>query len=72
MRLARLSVPGSTTAPPALRRMRLVATALLVAMAALYLVARALGDRHPAWGFVRAFAEAAMVGGLADWFAVTA
>jgi uncharacterized membrane-anchored protein YjiN (DUF445 family) len=52
--------------------MRVVATALLVAMAALYLVARALGDRHPAWGFVRAFAEAAMVGGLADWFAVTA
>jgi uncharacterized membrane-anchored protein YjiN (DUF445 family) len=52
--------------------MRLVATALLVAMAVLYLVARALGDRHPAWGFVRAFAEAAMVGGLADWFAVTA
>jgi uncharacterized membrane-anchored protein YjiN (DUF445 family) len=41
-------------------------------MAALYLIARALGDRHPAWGFVRAFAEAAMVGGLADWFAVTA
>lgn len=72
MKLARLSVPGPTAAPPALRRMRLVATALLVAMAALYLVARALGDRHPLWGFVRAFAEAAMVGGLADWFAVTA
>uniref|UniRef100_UPI000A7600AC DUF445 family protein n=1 Tax=Sphingomonas asaccharolytica TaxID=40681 RepID=UPI000A7600AC len=72
MKLARLSVPGPTAAPPALRRMRLVATALLVAMAALYLVARGLGDRHPFWGFVRAFAEAAMVGGLADWFAVTA
>ena len=72
MKLARLPIPGPTTAPPALRRMRLVATALLVAMAAVYLVARALGDRHPAWGFVRAFAEAAMVGGLADWFAVTA
>ena len=72
MKLARLSVPGPTAAPPALRRMRLVATALLVAMAALYLVARALGDLHPVWGFVRAFAEAAMVGGLADWFAVTA
>jgi len=72
MKLARLSVPGPTAAPPALRRMRLVATALLVAMAALYLVARALGDLHPFWGFVRAFAEAAMVGGLADWFAVTA
>src|SRR3546814_5550563 len=27
---------------------------------------------HPVWGFLRAFAEAAMVGGLADWFAVTA
>jgi uncharacterized membrane-anchored protein YjiN (DUF445 family) len=52
--------------------MRLVATGLLLAMAALYFVARALGDQHPAWGFVRSFAEAAMVGGLADWFAVTA
>ena len=52
--------------------MRLVATGLLLAMAALFLIARALSDRHPAWGFVRAFAEAAMVGGLADWFAVTA
>ncbi|QDZ09263.1 DUF445 domain-containing protein [Sphingomonas panacisoli] len=52
--------------------MRIVATALLLAMAALFLIARALGDQHPAWGFVRAFAEAAMVGGLADWFAVTA
>jgi uncharacterized membrane-anchored protein YjiN (DUF445 family) len=52
--------------------MRLVATGLLLVMAALFFVARALGDRHPAWGFVRAFAEAAMVGGLADWFAVTA
>ena len=27
---------------------------------------------HPAWGYAHAFAEAAMVGGLADWFAVTA
>jgi hypothetical protein len=30
------------------------------------------GGGPPAWGFLRAFAEAAMVGGLADWFAVTA
>jgi uncharacterized membrane-anchored protein YjiN (DUF445 family) len=52
--------------------MRVVATGLLVAMACVYLVARAFEDRHPALGFVRAFAEAAMVGGLADWFAVTA
>ena len=52
--------------------MRLIATGLLVAMAVAFLVARRLADTHPAWGFVRAFAEAAMVGGLADWFAVTA
>ncbi|WP_293987108.1 DUF445 domain-containing protein [Sphingomonas sp.] len=72
MKLALLPVPGATATPPALRRMRIVATALLLAMAVLFLIARAFGDRHPAWGFVRAFAEAAMVGGLADWFAVTA
>jgi len=58
--------------PPALVRMRLVATALLVAMAALYFVAREYTPAYPWVGFVRAFAEAAMVGGLADWFAVTA
>jgi len=52
--------------------MRIIATGLLVAMAGLYLLAGALTPRHPAWGFVRSFAEAAMVGGLADWFAVTA
>ncbi|RZM10294.1 MAG: DUF445 family protein, partial [Sphingomonas sp.] len=57
---------------PALIRMRIVATGLLVLMAVVFLVSRALVDRHPAIGFVRAFAEAAMVGGLADWFAVTA
>jgi len=50
--------------------MRIVATGLLVAMAALFLVARTLEGQS--WGYVRAFAEAAMVGGLADWFAVTA
>ncbi|MET4896226.1 DUF445 domain-containing protein [Sphingomonadaceae bacterium jetA1] len=52
--------------------MRVVATGLLLSMAALFLVARYFQPVHPAWGFVRAFAEAAMVGGLADWFAVTA
>jgi uncharacterized membrane-anchored protein YjiN (DUF445 family) len=52
--------------------MRLVATVMLVAMAALFAAARATAHLHPAIGFVQAFAEAAMVGGLADWFAVTA
>ena len=65
--------PGLVEAPPpGLTRMRVIATGLLVAMAALYLVARALDAQHPAFGYLRAFAEAAMVGGLADWFAVTA
>jgi uncharacterized membrane-anchored protein YjiN (DUF445 family) len=54
------------------RRMRIVATGLLVVMAGVFLASRHLESVHPAWGFVRAFAEAAMVGGLADWFAVTA
>ncbi|USI74528.1 DUF445 domain-containing protein [Sphingomonas morindae] len=52
--------------------MRRFAAALLLAMASLFLVARQLMPLHPGWGYVRAFAEAAMVGGLADWFAVTA
>ncbi len=57
--------------------MRLVATGLLVVMAGLFLLARSqIGPRaawpSPAWHWVLAFSEAAMVGGLADWFAVTA
>lgn len=52
--------------------MRHVATALLVAMAGLFLLAHAFRAAHPGWAWVLAFAEAAMVGGLADWFAVTA
>ncbi|MFM5954431.1 MAG: DUF445 domain-containing protein [Novosphingobium sp.] len=52
--------------------MRLFATSLLLVMAAVFLAARQFEGLHPAIGFVRAFSEAAMVGGLADWFAVTA
>src|SRR3546814_7591630 len=44
------------------RRMRIVATGLLVLMAAIYIAARSVESVHPAVGFVRAFAEAAMVG----------
>ena len=56
----------------ALRRMKTVATGLLVAAAAVFLLSVALGHGHGAWGYLQAMAEAAMVGGLADWFAVTA
>ncbi len=72
MNLFRRPAVAAEGPPPGLQRMRWVATGLLVAMAATYLVTRALADRHPVFGFIRAFAEAAMVGGLADWFAVTA
>lgn len=54
------------------RRMRLVATGLLLAMAVTFVLIRQFAGPHPAWGYALAFAEAAMVGGLADWFAVTA
>ncbi|QCP14780.1 DUF445 domain-containing protein [Pseudoduganella umbonata] len=41
-------------------------------MAGVFLAARLFQSDYPWLGFVAAFAEAAMVGGLADWFAVTA
>ncbi|HZL00878.1 MAG TPA: DUF445 domain-containing protein [Caulobacteraceae bacterium] len=71
------SVPQTAPGEPedrarALSRMRLVATGLLVLMAGVF-VAASLGAR--AWSglpYVRAFAEAGMVGACADWFAVTA
>lgn len=52
--------------------MRRTASGLLLAMTALFVVSHVWGGREWWWGYVRAFAEAAMVGGLADWFAVTA
>lgn len=53
--------------------MRLLATLLLAAMAMLFAATLVWGQgAHPALPWLRAFAEAAMVGGLADWFAVTA
>src|SRR5690242_1250790 len=59
-------------AQPGARGMKIVATGLLVLMAAIFATTRALQPAHPWLGYVKAFAEAAMVGGLADWFAVTA
>ena len=52
--------------------MKLVALALLCTAALAYAVASALRARHPAWGYLAAFSEAAMVGAIADWFAVVA
>jgi uncharacterized membrane-anchored protein YjiN (DUF445 family) len=56
-----------------LRRMKLTATGFLAAAAAVYAATfAAAGGGGGLLGFVRSGAEAAMVGGLADWFAVTA
>ncbi len=55
-----------------LRRIKIAATLLLVCTAALFGVARHYEPMHWAWGYVAAFAAAATVGGLADWYAVVA
>jgi len=80
--MAPISAPSSATNIPlqpstnglnnAGRDMKIIATGMLVVMAIIYFTSKIYEDVHPALGFVRAFAEAAMVGGLADWFAVTA
>jgi uncharacterized membrane-anchored protein YjiN (DUF445 family) len=55
-----------------LARMKAIALGLLVAAGLVYVAASLLVARHAAWGYVSAFAEAAMVGAIADWFAVVA
>ena len=52
--------------------MRLAATLLLLVMACIFAAATWWHNAHPALPWIKAFTEAAMVGGLADWFAVTA
>ena len=77
----RLAVPGPSPEVEAerrrvLRRYKAVATGLLLVAAAIYFAcqwAEAQPGETATWvGFVRAAAEAGMIGGLADWFAVTA
>ena len=76
MKLPELTAPRNRAivqpSPDRARVMRRTATGLLVAMAALFVLSGRYLEIHPAWGYLHAFAEAAMVGGLADWFAVTA
>lgn len=52
-----------------LRRMRGLALSLLLLAAVVYVFTR---DQEGFWGYVNAGSEAAMVGAIADWFAVTA
>jgi uncharacterized membrane-anchored protein YjiN (DUF445 family) len=52
--------------------MKAVALAFLLGAAVVYVVTRLYKDAAPWVGYVQTMAEASMVGGLADWFAVTA
>jgi len=63
--------PADARRRAGLRRMRTVATGLFVLAAVVYVATLRL-DHGGVWGFVNTAAEAAMVGALADWFAVTA
>ena len=63
--------PAENERARALSRMKWIATGLFVLMAVVFGLTFLMPDER--WlGYVRAFSEAAMVGALADWFAVTA
>ncbi len=63
--------PADTRRRVGLRRMRALALSLLLLAAVVFLLTLRL-DHDGVWGYVNTGAEAAMVGALADWFAVTA
>lgn len=64
--------PGEAQRAADLRRVKALATLVLVSTLALFIVAKWLLPVHPVFGFIAAFAEAATIGGLADWYAVVA
>ncbi len=67
-----LDAPGDAARAAELRRIKALATLVLAGTLALFVAAKALLNVHPAFGFIAAFAEAATIGGLADWYAVVA
>src|SRR5215213_8911699 len=67
-----IDTPGDAARAAELRRVKLLATSVLAATFAIFLGAKALLPVHPVFGFIAAFAEAATIGGLADWYAVVA
>lgn len=64
--------PGDAARAAELRRVKALATLVLVGTLALFVTAKMLLPVHPVFGFIAAFAEAATIGGLADWYAVVA
>src|SRR5476649_650011 len=67
-----IDTPGDAARAAELRRVKALATLVLASTFAVFIAAKALLHVHPAFGFVAAFAEAATIGGLADWYAVVA
>src|SRR5207244_11700651 len=66
------SRPDDASRQAQLGAMKRRATGLLALAVVVFVTARVLEAQHPWLGWVRATAEASLVGGLADWFAVTA
>jgi uncharacterized membrane-anchored protein YjiN (DUF445 family) len=64
--------PGDAARAAELRRVKALATLVLAGTLTLFVTAKLLVPLHPVFGFVAAFAEAATIGGLADWYAVVA
>src|SRR5690349_20747938 len=64
--------PGDAARAAELRRVKAMATLVLAGTLALFVTAKMLLPVHPVFGFIAAFAEAATIGGLADWYAVVA
>src|SRR5438128_7266738 len=64
--------PGDAARAAELRRVKALATLVLGGTLTLFVTAKALLPLHPIFGFIAAFAEAATIGGLADWYAVVA
>jgi len=67
-----MSIEPQAAAVWSLARMKAIAIALLLGAAATYVFATLMEPRHPGWGYLASAAEAAMIGALADWFAVVA
>lgn len=70
--LPALALHDEATRRGGLRQMKMRATGLLVLAALVFVAARLAGGGDDWVGYVEAAAEGSMVGGLADWFAVTA
>ncbi|WBL80869.1 DUF445 domain-containing protein [Bradyrhizobium xenonodulans] len=64
--------PADAERAAELRRVKALATLVLASTLLLFVIAKWLLPVHPLFGFVAAFAEAATIGGLADWYAVVA